>query len=663
MADSLTVWLRERTDAELVELLRLRPDLALPAPADLATLAGRLAVRTSVQRVIDGLDAFHLAVLAAAARGRASSAAVASQLAAVPRPEIDGAVERLLTVALIWGEPDSLTAVPAVLDVLGPHSYDTAVATEPPVEVIRREPAELDRFGTTAVLETLRLSEALAELWATEPPTLLRTGGLSVRELRKDAKLLSIEEPTTALLAEVLYAAGLVNATSGVEPVYLPTEEYDTWLAASAAARWSRLAAAWLAMTRQPSLVGQRGDRDRTISALSADVERGNAPALRAQVLDVLSALPPGSAPRESADVLAALAWRAPRRAHATRGFAEAILAEADVLGLTAAGGLTGYSRTLRAGTRAVAEQVLADALPRPVDEFLLQPDLTAVVPGPPTPTLARELAAVADLESSGGASVYRITEATVRRALDTGRSAAGLHAFFTQRSRTAVPQALAYLIDDASRRHGTLRAGVASVYLRCDEEALLDRAVADRSLSELALRRVAPTVAISSTPLAKLLETLRAHGYAPAAESPEGEVVALEFDAPRAPTKPPERTFATRMASLDSTTQRADLVRRIRSGDALSELTSRMEPGAARVAAGIPGITSAATMGTLREAIKNSRRVLIGFAEPDGSTSRTTILPISMAGGVVRGHEPDSRALRAFPLHRVTGVAVLDED
>lgn len=662
MAESLTAWLRDRTDAQLAELLRLRPDLALPAPADLATLAGRVGVRTSAQRVIDGLDAFHLAVLAAVTHGRTSTADVVSELAAIPRADIEAAVEHLIELALLWGEPDSLQAVPTVADVLGPHSYEASASSEPPAEVVPREPAELDRFGTTAVLETLRLAEALAELWSAEPPALLRTGGLSVRDLRKSAKALNADEATTALFAEVLYAAGLINATNGVEPVYLPTEEYDAWLVAPAAARWTRLAAAWLSMTRQPSLIGQRGDRDRTITALSPDVERGNAPTLRAQVLDVLASLPPGAAPRDSADVLAALAWRAPRRAHVTRGFAEAILAEADVLGVTAAGGLTGYSRTLRAGTQAVAEQVLADALPTPVDEFLLQPDLTAVVPGPPTPALARELSAVADLESSGGASVFRITEATVRRALDTGRSAGELHAFFAQRSRTPVPQALAYLIDDAARRHGTLRAGVASVYLRCEDEALLDRAVADRSLAGLGLRRIAPTVAISTSPLAKLLETLRAHGYAPAAESSEGEVVALEFEAPRAPTRPPERTFAARMASIDSTTQRMDLVRRIRSGDALTELTARMEPGAARIAAAIPGITSAATMGTLREAIKNSRRVLIGFAEPDGTTSRTTILPISMAGGVVRGHEPDAQGLRSFPLHRVTGVAVLDD-
>ena len=62
---SLAEWLRGRDDRQLTRLLRLRPDLALPAPADLAALAGRLGVRTSTQRAVDGLDAFTLRALEA----------------------------------------------------------------------------------------------------------------------------------------------------------------------------------------------------------------------------------------------------------------------------------------------------------------------------------------------------------------------------------------------------------------------------------------------------------------------------------------------------------------------------------------------------------------------------------------------------------------------
>ena len=62
-ASTLAQWLRGRSDRELATLLTLRPDLALPAPADVAALAARLAVRTSVQRAVDGLDAYALRAL------------------------------------------------------------------------------------------------------------------------------------------------------------------------------------------------------------------------------------------------------------------------------------------------------------------------------------------------------------------------------------------------------------------------------------------------------------------------------------------------------------------------------------------------------------------------------------------------------------------------
>lgn len=668
LADSLSAWLRARTDTELGELLQRRPDLALPVPSDLATLAGRVGVRTSVQRVVDTLNAFALAVLEAVVLTAAQQPhnqtdldSVLSLLGSAEPEYVAGAVDDLLTLALLWGSHAQLHPVANVGEALGPvRAFGEHVTAQPAVVAVREySPAELDSLGTTAVLESLRLVEALCEEWTAAPPHLLRSGGLSLRDLRRTTKAMQVDDPTAALYIEVAFAAGLINATHGVEPVYLPTEEYDDWLIQPAATRWASLAAAWLNMSRQPTLVLQRGERERTLTPLSPDIERGNAPALRAHVLDVLSALAPGAAPTNREDVLNLLAWHAPRRAATQRGFAAAILTEADQLGATAAGGLTGYSRTLRAGSRAVAEQVLQSALPLPVDNFLLQPDLTAVVPGPPTAELARMLALVGDLESSGGASVFRITEATIRRSLDTGRTAEELNAFFATKSKTAVPQGLEYLIADAAKRHGHLRAGVATTYLRSQDEALLDRAVADRATSALQLRRIAPTIVVSAQPLGRVLDVLRAASYAPAAESPDGEVVSLAFDAPRAPSRPPARTFATRMASLDSSTQRLDLVKRIRSGDVLHELSRRVQPLAQQV----PGVTSAATMGLLRNAIREGHRVLIGCAEPDGTSTRHTILPISMAGGFVRGHDSESAALKSFPLHRVTGVAVLDED
>src|SRR5204863_9309777 len=139
----------------------------------------------------------------------------------------------------------------------------------------------------------------------------------------------------------------------------------------------------------------------------------------------------------------------------------EAALSEAARLGVTGMGSLTGYGRLLlsevdshpdpdedplgvqQPGTGESAVGALDALLPRPVDHVLVQADLTVVVPGPPEPALATELAVLADAESP---SVYRVTADSVRRALDSGYTAADLHGFFARRSRTPVPQGLTYL-------------------------------------------------------------------------------------------------------------------------------------------------------------------------------------------------------------------------
>ena len=64
---SLAEDIRDRSDAELVALLELRPDLARPQPADLTALAARASTRASTARAVDHLDLDHLSALQAGA--------------------------------------------------------------------------------------------------------------------------------------------------------------------------------------------------------------------------------------------------------------------------------------------------------------------------------------------------------------------------------------------------------------------------------------------------------------------------------------------------------------------------------------------------------------------------------------------------------------------
>ena len=72
------------------------------------------------------------------------------------------------------------------------------------------------------------------------------------------------------------------------------------------------------------------------------------------------AALPPGAAPVSRDAVLARLAWSSPRRASAQRKLVEALLDEANTVGVTSAGGLTSYGRAVLADAPTAARDAVA---------------------------------------------------------------------------------------------------------------------------------------------------------------------------------------------------------------------------------------------------------------------------------------------------------------
>ncbi|PZG87948.1 DNA-binding protein, partial [Streptomyces sp. NTH33] len=309
----------------------------------------------------------------------------------------------------------------------------------------------------------------------------------------------------------------------------------------------------------------------------------------------------------------------------------------------------------------AAAARVLAPLLPEPLDHVLLQADLTAVAPGPLQRPLADVLDVLADVESKGGATVYRFTPASVRRALDAGRTAADLHAFLAAHSRTPVPQPLAYLIDDVARRHGHLRVGAASAYVRCDDDALLNEILADKRSAALRLRRLAPTVLAAQADPATLLEGLRAMGCAPAAESAEGDVLVTRADSYRTPPRTAPEPVPEGPPPPDATLLAA-AIRAIRAGDLAS--TAPRKPTAAPVTDGaLPRTSSAETLATMQAAVLTGEALWIGYVNAEGAASQRVIAPIRVEGGFVTAYDHTADEVRTYPLHRVTGVAELADD
>ncbi|MET9525796.1 helicase C-terminal domain-containing protein [Streptomyces coeruleorubidus] len=583
-------------------------------------------------------------------------------------------------------------------------AHRTPEPVPPAVEAAAaHRPQVVDSTAAGQAYTALATVEELLKDWDEGGPAVLRAGGLSVRDLKRTAVALDVPEPVAAFWVELAYAAGLIAPDGEADERYAATPAYDEWLELPAAERWSGLVTAWLPVTRTPGLVGGRDAKDRTLSALGPGLDRSAAPEVRHRVLALLAGLPEGAAPAAES-VLARLRWERPLRGAQREDdlrsrLAEWALSEAEMLGVTGRGALSAHGRALLGApaapakgpeaessgpgdklpvhhrpthvpTLSPAEQAVASAaaarlltplLPEPLDHVLLQADLTAVAPGPLRRPLADMLGVLADVESKGGATVYRFTPGSVRRALDAGQSASDLHAFLATHSRTPVPQPLTYLIDDVARRHGHLRVGAASAYVRCDDDAVLNEILADKRATGLGLRRLAPTVLAAQSDPAGLLEGLRAMGFAPAAESAEGDVLITRAHAHRTPPRTAPEPVPDGPPVPDDTLLAAAL-RAIRAGD-LASTTPRKPGTAPEVNGELPRTSSAETLATVQAAVLTGEALWIGYVNAEGAASQRVIAPIRVEGGFVTAYDHTADEVRTYPLHRITGVAELADD
>ncbi|MFE0640889.1 helicase-associated domain-containing protein [Streptomyces sp. NPDC058877] len=586
-------------------------------------------------------------------------------------------------------------------------------------------PQVVDAAAAGQAHAALAAVEELLKSWEQGGPQVLRAGGMSVRDLKRTAAALDVTEQLAAFWLELCFGAGLLASDGEADERYAPTPAYDDWLDLPPAERWARLVSSWLVATRTAGLVGGQDAKGRTLAALGPDLDRAPAPEVRHRVLELLATLPPGAAvdpetlfarlrwerplrgaaaggpPRpvggagaggSGGGARGAVAGAGPDGAVGSDGsgpgapddlrsrLARWTLAEAELLGLTGRGALAAPARALLnlplaeaapAGDHGGgvelsvaagrAATLLAPLLPEAVDHVLLQADLTAVAPGPLQRPLADALAVLADVESKGGATVYRFTPGSVRRALDSGRSASELRDFLTAHSRTPLPQPLAYLIDDVARRHGHLRIGAASAYVRCDDDAVLGEILADRRSTALGLRRLAPTVLAAQTDPTSLLEGLRAMGYAPAAESAEGDVLITRADAYRTPARRVPVPVTDGPPAPDATLLGA-AVKAIRAGDRAATAVKK-EPAAPVAAGDLPRTSAAETLATVQAAALTGSAVWIGYVNAEGAASQRVIAPVRVEGGFVTGYDHTADGMRTYPLHRITGVAELADD
>ncbi|WP_311522461.1 helicase-associated domain-containing protein [uncultured Corynebacterium sp.] len=691
VTESYREWLSRLPDEDLRALLSTRSDVLSPAPKDFDALASRLTLPMHVVDALAASNAEQLAVLEdIALRGgevdmvEDTNPEVTSQLKQrglvfgdAPEVRIVTAVmgslptgwslrnqvefdekdlaalapeERRVLDALSNGdgmgyttdtEPDINSEDPAkrllakgFLERINAHSVrlphslarlltgDTTppIPTTPSGRAGTPEPdARADDAGAAAGVEAVRGMERLIELLGSHPVALLKDSSVGVRPLNQLAKDLALEKEEVARLICLGHHARLLHRgePDGLEGHFLaPTTGSQDWLEADLGEKWRILLDAW----RTSPWASWAETR-----VLADDSIVRRLPRFRAFVLGVYTH---SAVALNNEEFWEDLRFRSPLFASHTRTVTiEQLRAEAEWIGVIALG----------KATRVLGDSAAAATLvPETVSEFIIQQDLTVLVPGPLEPGTHRTLASLADLESPGLASVYRISEATIRRGMDQGLTAQEMIDFLEAHSPTGVPQALGFAIGDVAKRHGTLRSGPALSYLRSEDPALLELAVA----SVPGLRLLAPTVAVSQLRVGELLEKLRAKGLSPTAEDESGASLTVAPEPYLLPTPRP-KAHKREPASVDQALQ------------ALQK--SAQNPSAQKEEEPDP-LTLA------RAAARFHADIVISYADKSGELRTVTVKPLSVEGGYIDALGSAGKPVR-FPVHRISSVRFADRD
>ncbi|HEU5003182.1 MAG TPA: helicase-associated domain-containing protein [Actinomycetota bacterium] len=508
--------------------------------------------------------------------------------------------------------------------------------------------------------------ESLLQVWAENPPAALQKGGLGMRELKRVSRALGFPEPYTIFLYALAVEAGLVGEDD--EARIRPTAQGRAWSGLPAPERWGMLLRAWL-----EARVWDEHD-DAGLRALDEAVPRLWAIYLRGALVEELAALSPGEA-TDARALAARLAWRYPvllgDEASAAKVAGRAVQA-LTWLG-TASG--PGAVALLEPGRSAATDEGWAAgdnpgvaAFAPEVDTCTVGADLTIIVPGPPVQALREALGRFADLTASSPARVYRLTETSLRRALDGGMGAGDILGLLTRHAPRGVPQNVAYLIEDVGRRHGSLVAGRAAVYLRADDPGLLRAALAERKLAALRPRLIAPTVAVlHGTDLAPLLATLRGAGYLPVEEDEAGAVIGPVPVRDAVPLLPPVsfRPLSARQA--------AALAEAIVTGRPATRAqpAAPRDPEAPAVPASPNGVsllsgTTYRSREQLRRlfdaAVAHNATVEIFYRPPRGRASLRPIEPFFADAAGVSAWDLTSRRDRDFELGRIEWARAINE-
>ncbi len=525
-----------------------------------------------------------------------------------------------------------------------------------PVSPAPPQPWDRVRTERTSTLAAVgaahELSHDLEHLIATvdaDPPRLLRDGALAIRDVATLSRQFGGDPDYTGFLIECAAAAGLINNHD--QPNLLPTPDWDHWVTLDAADRWQTVVRAWRNTQRwfttsasepgpghdhRADRTGDSGhaetgdqapSRPRRARPLAADDHAPQAVRLRSVIIGLAAAAEAGSVPRMDS-LTAAVGWQLPAAAanpERLRQLVELTWHQAGWLGLIA---LDGTTRLLPVvADHSDLPDDLRRLFPEPVQEVIIQSDLTAVAQGPLESGIASVLRLLADQESHGGGAVFRFDQASLRRGFDAGWSGAEITQWLHKHSTTGVPQPLSYLIGDVARQHGAVRVGGISSYVRIEDPAQQAAVTSHPDAAELNLRAIAPGVLVSPAEPDQVIGLLRRLGLHPAAEDEQQQLL----------TARPRRR--ARRAHRSSGEQPRVDPRQV--AEAVLAAEQRLPPAA----------DVGDTVQRLRDAADSGQPVQISVVDRDGHATEHSIVPLAVTDGTLRARQAEASRQWSAPI------------
>lgn len=492
----------------------------------------------------------------------------------------------------------------------------------------------IDQSAIANISTVLRWVEELLHHLSDEPANALRTGGIGIRDLKRISEHIGIDEEICAFVCEISYLAGLLVVD--VDEKILPTSAFDLWLTKSEEEKWYALVSVWQESSRNLNW-NQNGD-DKRLSPLGTDLEHPSVLSIKHAIFELF--LLDDKTNLKSIEIEKSVEWLIPKRAN--KLILNSIIKELEWFGITGQNLLSTFGKNFLNNED---DLKITQALPKPVDHFVIQGDNTAVAPGPLLPEISAEIGQIADIASKGGATVFKFTESSIRRGLDHGKTGTQIIDFLRKYSKSNLPQPLEYLINDVAKRHGRLRVGSTHSYIRCEDESMISQILHDNRCEHLRLRKIAPQVLISDAENIDLLTELREYGYLPANENSSG-VILNEPKLLRAKSRPkPPRAISD--YSTPNQTVISTAIKSIRTGE---RSRKNISP--------VPSTSANETLSILQQHIQNNSTLIISYADTNGGLLTKMIDPKNIALGTLLAVDHATEQPVQFKISRIVGVS-----